>query len=171
MNISGKIENQRGATLLEAMIAIVILTIGIFAAMSMQVRAIGASSSALNRTDANNVALSLLETFKGIDFNNSNLTQTTASPDALVRGDGDDTTFTAATFPEMQALIQQPAGSAAGTIIDQAGITYQLSWDVQDIVLTGGGTHKTIRVYMTWNSLMGTNSLEMTTIKYNNISM
>ena len=171
MNISGKIKNQNGATLLEAMIAIFILTIGIFAAMSMQINAIGASSSALNRTDANNVVLSLLETFKRIDFDNPNLAQTTASPGALVRGDGDDTTFTAATFPEMQALIQQPAGAVAGTIIDQAGITYQLSWDVQDIVLAGGGTHKTIRVYMTWNSLMGPNSLEMTTIKYNNISL
>lgn len=169
MKCSGTITNQNGSTLIEAIIAIVILTIGILSAMSMQVKAIDASSSALNRTDANNVAISLLETLKQMDFTDPNLIQT--SPGNLVR-DANDRTFTALAFPEINSLIQQPGGAAAGTIIDQAGITYQLSWDVQDVFLPSGQTlQKNIRVYMSWNSLMGQNSLEMTTVKYNNVSL
>lgn len=162
-------KNQKGSTLIEAMIAIFILAIGILAAMGMQIRAIGASSSALNRTDANNVALSLLETLKQLNFDDPNLAQTTASPGALVQ-DADDRSFAAANFPQMQLLIR--AGGVAGTVIDKSGITYQLSWDVQDRLLpTGEILNKTIRVFMNWNSLMGQNRLVMTTVKYNNVSL
>ncbi len=165
------LRNQSGVTLIEAMIAIVILSIGILAVMNMQVIAIRSSSSAMNRTDANNVALSLLETLKELDFDDPNLAETVASPGALAN-DGNERTFTAADFPEMNALIQFPAGAAAGTIVDQSGITYNLSWDVQDRLLpTGEILNKTIRIYMTWNSPMGQNRLEMTTIKYNNIDL
>lgn len=168
MNTHETIKNQQGSTLIEAIIAIAILTIGIFAAMTMQLNAISSSSSALNRTDANNVATSLLETLRELDFDDANLVQTSSN---LVQ-DNDDRTFTAAAFPEIQSLIQIPTGAAAGTIIDQAGITYQLSWDVQNVSLAGGATlQKIIRVYMTWNSLKGQNHLEMSTIKYNNISL
>ena len=163
------LKNQKGSTLIEAMIAIFILSIGILAAMGMQVRAIGASSSALNRTDATNVALSLLETLKELPFDNTNLVQTIASPGALAQ-DANDRTFTAAGFPQMQLLVLP--GGAAGSVIDRSGITYQLSWDVQNRLLpTGEILNKTIRVFMTWNSLLGQNRLEMTTVKYNNISL
>jgi len=163
------INNHKGSTIIEAMIAIMILSIGILAAMGMQIQAIGASSSALNRTDATNVALSLLETLKELPFDNTNLVQTIASPNALAR-DANDRTFTVAGFPQMQLLVQP--GGAAGSIIDRSGITYQLSWDVQNRLLpTGEILNKTIRVFMTWNSLLGQNRLEMTTVKYNNISL
>lgn len=167
--------NQQGATLIEAMIAIFILTIGILAAMTMQIRAIGASSSALNRTDANNVAISLLETLKELDFDDPNLNATTTSTYTLVGGlptfDNNERTFVAANFPEMQTIVQVPAGAAAGTVIDKTGVTYQLSWDVQDRTLAGQTLEKVIRVYMTWNSLMGQNRLDMTTVKYRNITL
>lgn len=169
MKISGLLKNQKGISLIEAMVAIVILTIGILAAMSMQIQAIGASSSALNRTDANNVAISLLEILKELDFDNPNLAQTVASPGALAQ-DANDRIFTAAGFPQISSLIQP--GGVAGSIIDRSGITYQLSWDVQDRLLPSGETlNKTIRVFMNWNSLIGQNNLVMTTVKYNNISL
>jgi len=165
------LKNQKGASLIEAMIAIAILTIGIMTVMVMQVRAIGASSSAMNRTEGNNVALSLLETLKEVPFTNANLACTGASPGTLLN-DANARTFTAAALPEMQSLIQVPAAAAAGTIIDHAGITYQLSWAVQDRILATGETlNKTIRVFMTWNTALGQNRLEMTTIKYNNTSL
>lgn len=170
MSASGILKGQEGITLIEAMVAIVILTIGIFAAMTMQINAVGGSSTALNRTDANNVAMSLLETLKALPFDNGNLTETEPQPNDLVR-DADDNTFTAATFPEMQALIAVPPGSAAGTIIDQSNIVYQLSWDVQDWNFFAYTLHKVIRVHMTWNSPLGQNNLEMTTVKYRNISL
>jgi len=171
MKNSGILKNQKGITLIEAMVAIMVLTIGVLATIGMQVRAIGASSSAVNRTSANNVAFSLLETLRQLPFDDPNLAETTASPGVLVN-DANDRTFTAAGFPEMQSFIQLPAAAVAGTIVDRSGIIYQLSWDVQDRILTSGETlNKTIRVFMTWNSPMGQNRLEMTTIKYNNISL
>ncbi|MFH1217458.1 MAG: prepilin-type N-terminal cleavage/methylation domain-containing protein [Pseudomonadota bacterium] len=169
MKIFNILKNQKGVTLIEAMVAILVLTIGVISAMGMQVRAIGASSSAVNRTSANNVVFSLLETLRQLPFDDPNLVETVASPNALVN-DANDRVFVAGGFPEMQSLIQ--AGAVAGTIVDRSGIIYQLSWDVQDRILATGETlNKTIRVFMIWNSPMGQNRLEMTTIKYNNISL
>jgi type IV pilus assembly protein PilV len=170
MNISVLLKSQKGSTLIEAMIAVAILTIGILAAMGMQVRAIGASSTALNRTDANNMAIVLLETLKELPFNDANLTETVASPNPLVN-DATTMQYTAAAFPRMVPFIASVP--AAGTIVDRAGVTYNLSWAVQDNVLATGETPgKTIRVFMTWNSpLGGQNRLEMTTLKYNNGSL
>ncbi len=165
-------QNNQGSTLLEALIAILILTIGIFAAMTMQLNAGRASTAALARTDANNLSTSLLETFKKLDFDDPLLAQT----NAVLLNDNNDRTFTAATLPpDLQNLIQV---SAPGAVTDNAGIVYQLSWDVRTVlaseVLVGADAtqlHKYIRVYMAWNTLMGQNSLEMTTIKYNNVSL
>lgn len=176
MNISLILKNQKGTTLIEAMVAIFILTITILAVMAMQIQAIGASSTAQNRTGANNVAISLLETLKEMDFADSAranypLRETVASPGALVN-DGNEIVFTLADFPEMGFLLQELAPPVPGTVTDRFGITYQLSWDVQDMVLATGETpYKSIKIYMTWNSLLGQNRLEMTTIKYNNISL
>jgi len=150
--------------LIEAMIALAILTIGIMAVMGMQVRAIGASSSALYRTGANNIAISLLETLKALPFDDANLAETVARPNALVN-DGTARRYTAATFPRMAPYIA--AVPAAGIIVDRSGITYNLSWAVQDGVVST----KIITVFMTWNSAMGQNRVEMTTTKFRNIKL
>ena len=156
-------------TLIEAMIAIAILTIGIMAAMGMQVRAIGSSSAALYRTDANNIAISLLETLKELPFDDANLTQTVASPNALVN-DASTRKYTAAAFPRMAPFIASVP--AAGTIVDRSGITYNLSWAVQDRAVSATNTpSKIVSVFMTWNSAMGQNRVEMTTTKYKNIKL
>ena len=175
------VRNQRGATLVEAMIAIFILTFGILTVMVMQIRAIGASSTAMNRTEANNVSLALLETLKELPFDNANLTKTTATLAELTGvtnnqqlqlliDAGKVRTFTAAAFPEMQTLVQ--AGTTAGMITDRTGITYQLAWAVVDQTLASGETlHKTLWVFLYWNSLMGQNRLQMTTVKYSNVPL
>ena len=183
MNALGRLHNQKGSTLIEAMIAIAILTIGILTVMVMQVNAIRASSSAINRTEANNISIALLETLKRLPFDNTNLSQPANNPTFtelntastaqnitdLITG-AKVKTFTNAVFPEMASLIQ--AGATAGTVVDHAGITYQLAWAVQDQILATGETlNKTIWVFMTWNTLMGQNRLKMTSMKYNNISL
>ena len=175
--------DQRGATLVEAMIAIAILTIGILAVMVMQVSAINFSSSAMNRSEANSVALALLETLKELPFDNANLNQSTAT---LVELSGVETdqqlqalidankvhTLIAANLPKMQPFVQTPAGAAAGTVVDRAGISYQLAWAVQNHVLaTGENLDKTIWVFMHWRSPAGQNRLRMTTLKYSNVPL
>jgi len=169
MKTPSLLNNQKGMTLIEAMIAIVVLTIGIMAAMGMQVRAIGASSTALYRTDANNIAISLLETLKELPFDDANLNYTgAAAPGDLVQATA--RTFTTNTnFPRMAPFIAFVP--VAGTIVDRSGITYNLSWAVQDRAVGANTPSKIISVFMTWNSTMGQNRVEMTTTKFRNIKL
>lgn len=165
------LKDQQGMTLIEAMIAIAVLTIGIMAVMGMQVRAIGASSTALYRTDANIIAVSLLETLKELPFDDPNLAQTVASPNALIN-DASNRRYVAGNFPRMAPFIASVP--TAGAVVDRAGITYNLSWAVQDNILPAVPPHtpsKIISVFMTWNSAMGQNRVEMTTAKYKNIKL
>lgn len=163
----GIIADQKGVTLIEAMIAMVILSIGILAVAAMQSRAIGASGAAFERTGANSVALSVMETLKALPFDDPNLVETLS-----LNNDDKARTFTAAGFPELQDLLQVPAGAVAGTVMDRSGLTYQLSWAVQDTILATGETpYKTVRVFMNWASPVGQNRLVMTAVKYRNITL
>ena len=162
----GIIANQKGVTLIEAMVAMVLLSIGIVAVAAMQTRAIGASGAAFERTGANGVALSVLETLKALPFDDANLVATPSLTSVGAR------TYTEAGLPELQTVLDVPAGAAAGTVVDNSGLTYQLSWAVQDTILaTGENPYKTVRVFMTWASPFGQNRLVMTAIKYRNITL
>ncbi|MFZ5776524.1 MAG: type IV pilus modification PilV family protein [Thermodesulfobacteriota bacterium] len=159
------LKNQRGMTLVEAMIAVSIFAVGILAVATMQTLAMRSSSTAFERTSANSVALSVLETIKQLPFDNPNLTDT-----GSLNNDANTHNFSAATLPELAPLLQVPSGGAAGTIMDQSRIVYQLTWAVQDTILPSGGTpYKTIRLFMTWLTPTGQNRLEMVTVKYNNL--
>lgn len=161
------VANQKGVTLIEAMVAMVLLSIGIVAVAAMQTRAIGASGAAFERTGANGVSLSVLETLKALPFDDANLVST-----GSLNNDGLARTFTAGGLPELQTLLAVPAGAAAGTVVDNSGLTYQLSWAVQDTILpTGENPCKTVRVFMNWASPFGQNRLVMTAVKYRNITL
>lgn len=173
--------NQRGATLIEAMVAIAILTIAILTVMVMQASAINNSSSAMNRSEANGVALALLETLKELPFDDPNLAATTATLaeleainsytglGALIAA-GKVHTFTAAGLPAMQPFLE--LGPSAGDVVDRAGIGYQLAWAVQDHVIAGGVTlDKTIWVFMNWQTTARERGLQMTTLKYSNVPL
>jgi type IV pilus assembly protein PilV len=158
--------DQKGVTLIEAMIAMLLLSIGIVAVAAMQTRAIGASGAAFERTGANGVALSVLETLKTLPFDDANLV---ATPSLTSVGAW---TYTEAGFPALNPVLNVPAGAVAGTVVDNSGLTYQLSWAVQDTILATGETpYKTVRVFMTWASPVGQNRLVMTAVKYRNISL
>lgn len=162
----GIIANQKGVTLIEAMVAMVLLSIGIVAVAAMQTRAIGASGAAFERTGANGVALSVLETLKALPFDDASLVATPSLTSVGAR------TYTEAGLPELKTVLDVPAGAAAGTVVDNSGLTYQLSWAVQDTILaTGENPYKTVRVFMTWASPFGQNRLVMTAVKYRNITL
>lgn len=175
MKLRNLICNQEGTTLIEALVAMVILTIGILTVMVMQTKAVGASATAMNRTEANGVALALLETLKELPFDDANLKPTTATLDELLATtksqqaktlieDTKVATFSDASFPSLTPLIKKPATATAGTIVDRSGITYQLAW----AVIEQDSSSKTLWVFMTWNSMMGENRLQMSTVKYKN---
>ena len=158
-------------TLIEAMITMAILTIGIFATMAMQVKAIDASSTAMFRTEANSLSLSLLETMKHLDFDDTNLADT-----GDLTLNGNEISFDQNTFPELKSQITHPDGAGVGSVKDNSGLTYQVQWDVQDIIDPSDPTNsrvleKTVRIYISWKALLGTNTLQMTTTKYRNITL
>ena len=62
MNRLSRFACERGFTLLEAMIAMLVLTVGVLAVAAMQGNAIRASTVAYERTEANNIATALIET-------------------------------------------------------------------------------------------------------------
>lgn len=174
------LHSQKGATLIEAMIAVAILTIGIITVMVMQTQAIRASSSSMNRTEANSVALTIMETFKELKFDDDNLDQTTATRAELAAvatkqqlqnliTAGKLATFTAAGFPELQEIISIPAGAVNGTVVDKSGVQYTLAWGIlENMSSNGNAIGKTVWLLMYWDSLMGANKVQMTTLKYKN---
>ena len=175
MNKSSLYTNQRGFTLIEALIAIVIVTIGILTVMTMQVRAIGASSTAMNRTEATGIARALVESFHNVKFDSPNLQQTGATGEELqtavtsqqIQGliaAGKVRRYGENGFEEMEKLIT--ALPERGKVIDSSGIAYQLAWAVQDLEIDWDGKAicKNIWVFMTWRSPMGENRLKMTTV-------
>lgn len=161
------ISDQKGVTLIEAMIAMLLLSIGIIAVAAMQTKAISASGAAFERTGANGVALTVLESLKALPFDDANLVATpTLNNDAGARK------YTEAGFPALKPVLKMPAGAVAGTVVDNSGLTYQLSWAVQDAAFAvAENPYKTIRVFMTWTTPVGQNRLVMTAVKYRNISL
>ena len=159
------------------------------AVMAMQIKAIGSSSLAMSRTDANNIAMSFLETLAELPFTDVNLgptdSQISCSADIntnVVMTNGNARKYAATTFKnnltadsnqwpgQVTSFVQQTAAQAAsGTVTDMSGHTYQLSWAVRNCVQTSGETtSKVITVFMTWGPTIGQSHLQMTTIKFNN---
>ncbi|MDZ7640429.1 MAG: prepilin-type N-terminal cleavage/methylation domain-containing protein [Desulfurivibrio sp.] len=72
--------NQRGFTLVEVMVALTLLAVGIAAAGTMQISALGASDIAIRITDASTLASATMEELISEDYDD--LTSTTSATDA-----------------------------------------------------------------------------------------
>jgi type IV pilus assembly protein PilV len=68
------IDNDKGFTLIEVLIAMVVLTIGILAMMTMQTRAVTANHRASTMASASSVAAGQMERFQTIDYLDPTLT-------------------------------------------------------------------------------------------------
>ena len=144
----------------------------------------------MDQTDANNVAISFLEVLQELPFADPNLkptdltAQLTCSPPwspGIVVSSKNATLYQASTFTSQQQaqiknIVQQANGLPAGTVTDQAGHTFKLSWAVQNCTFTtapvaGDMPYMAITVFMSWGTLMGNNQLQITTLKYNNSAL
>lgn len=65
--------NEKGFTLIEALIGLLVFTIGILATVSMQVSALQGNSIARNNTDAAAIAASVVEELKGLPYDHPDL--------------------------------------------------------------------------------------------------
>lgn len=168
--------NENGFTIIEVMITMVILMVGILSMSMMQIGAIRGNSSAFSRSNANAVALTFIEELRRVSFDSPNLT---------AGGNLDAGAAPAGGNPNPGAaghLYQPGAGDDLNSLdnmftadgnflIDRSGRKFQLFWNVADTtVMVGDRTYTpycTIRLYMYWHTIKGRNSLNFTTIKYN----
>lgn len=166
--------NNKGFTLIEVMITLVILSVGILAMSLMQAQAIKGNSSAFSRTNANAIAFTFLEELRRIPFDDSDLTAGTNLDAGKAPSGGNplptnaDHQYNPANFPTLAGMYQVNGNN----IIDNSGKEFQIFWNVTTTsITTGTNTYIpfcTIRLFMYWNTLMGVNSLSITTIKFNN---
>ncbi|MBT6338864.1 MAG: prepilin-type N-terminal cleavage/methylation domain-containing protein [Desulfobacula sp.] len=166
--------NNKGFTLIEVMITLVILSVGILAMSLMQVQAIKGNSSAFSRTNANAIAFTFLEELRRIPFDDANLTSGTNLDAGKAPSGGNpvptdaDHLYNPTNSPTLAGMYQLNDNN----IVDNSGKEFQLFWNVTTNSITiGSNTYSpycTIRLFMYWNTLMGVNSVSFTTIKFNN---
>jgi type IV pilus assembly protein PilV len=174
MNIT---KDKKGFTLIEVVIAMAILSIGILAVTAMQIEAIRGNADASVRSQANAVALSVLEELKRLPFDDANLTAGANLNAGMAIAGG---TPTPASADHVYAPGQMPLLSniyrVIGTnLVDSSGTNYQIFWNVDKTPVVIGTESFipfcTIRLFMYWDTFMGTNHLEVTAYKYNNIKL
>jgi len=169
-----KIEGNKGFTLIEVMITMLVLTIGLMGMAVMQVQAVKGNKTAFSRTSANAIGSTFLEELKRLPFDDSNLdagadldagkAPVGGSPNPALA----DHQYIPANFPALLNVFQVNGSN----IVDSTGVEFQIFWNVIKTPVTfGGASHTpfcTIRLFMYWNTQMGRNSLSITTIKFNN---
>jgi type IV pilus modification protein PilV len=176
--------NEKGFTLVEAMVATMVLAIGILGVIIMQTRAVSANASAFSRTAGTGLGISVLEALHALPSTDASLAPThgavnlmpTTVPAALA--DANIRRLNAATLATLPMLsnVYRVVGTAADplvtTIVGGGGAksaganTYQVCWAVVDNVLPSGQIpSKTIRVYQTWGSALGGGTAVITTVK------
>lgn len=173
----GITKDEKGFTLIEVIIAMGVFCIGILGVMAMQIQAIQGNAGASSRSQANTVALSVIEELKRLPFDDVNLTAGanlnagiavtggTPTPDAA------DHIFIPARLPLLSNIYQV----SGNNIVDNSGTRYQIFWNVDKTPVVIGTNSFiplcTIRLFMYWDSAQGTDHLEITAYKYNDIDI
>ena len=165
---------EKGFTLIETIIAILIFSIGILVVGKMQIHAIVGNSDAAWRSSANSISMSFLEELRGVSFNDALLKDSDADEIAGL----DDGRATSST-PASPSSADQFNGTIGltyqldnGNLVDAIGRQYQVFWNVADNTMPSGEVaSKVIRLFVYWQSQMGSRSVIMTTVKYNNVSL
>ncbi len=169
--------NNKGFTLIEIMIAIVVLSIGILAIAIMQIKAIKDNSTAFSRSYANDISHTFLEELKRLPFDDPNLTAGSDLDAGMAVGAGTPTPINADHFNPSTLLTIANMYQVVGTdIIDDTGTRYQIFWNVDkgDSIQVGTETFTpfcTIRLFIYWETPLGKNHLTITTIKHSNIEV
>ena len=165
---------EKGFTLIETIIAILIFSIGILVVVKMQTHAIVGNSDAAWRSSANSIAMSFFEELRGVSFNDALLKDSNA--DGIAGLDAGRATFGTPASPSSADQFNGTIGLAYqldnGNLVDAIGRQYQVFWNVADNTMPSGEVaSKVIRLFVYWQSQMGSRSVIMTTVKYNNVSL
>jgi len=155
---SARIRNQRGFSLIEALIAMVLLSIGLLGAGLMQIGGIKANTNAAGRTTGLGVAQSIMEDLRSLPLDDARLSDTGSRGNNL-----DDGRPVAGGNPIPLDADQRWDGTATGLYTAADGQTYTVFWNVdQDAPLDGA---RTLRLFVYWNDQrFGLNKVVMTTV-------
>jgi len=138
------LNNQQGFSLIEAMIAMVILSIGLLAVGLMQIGAMKANTNAHSRSDGVTLAQSTMDTLRSLPLNDNRLTD--SDPGAVDLDDG--------RAVGNNAPVAANAGHkgdelfATNPIVGANGQSYTVFWNVDDNTPVIGA--KTIRLFVYW---------------------
>lgn len=152
-------KNQRGFSLIEALVAMVILTIGLLAVGLMQIGAMKGNTNALGRSDGVAMAQSVMDTLRCLPLDDVRLSD---SDDSTINLDdgmavGGNAPVAANAGHEGDELF------ATNPILGANGQTYNVFWNVdEDTPVTGA---KTIRLFVYWtDQKFGLNKVVVTSI-------
>jgi type IV pilus assembly protein PilV len=179
-------KNDNGFTLLEAMIALLILSVGIVGAAVMQIQAIRANDNGMARTKANDIGLAVMEELRRLPFDDARVCPagTPAVFNAAALNTGSDLgggavnpalaghVFSLVNFPNFPA--SYTFNAATNTLVDDSGRSYRIFWNANlDAFATGAATQPAcvISLFVYWQSPMGLQHLHYTTYKYKNIKL
>ncbi len=143
-------QSEKGFTLVEVMVAIVVLSIGFFAVGSMQIAAVTTNSSANHITEATNLAQSRLEELMALEYSRIS-TDPDLIDDAATAGGSES--YTDSNGNGLRDEKEPYADSNNNGVWDAAHVDpnpppgYAITWSVLDN--TAGSPEKYIRVYVT----------------------
>ena len=136
------LNNQSGFSLIEALVAMAILSIGLLAVSLMQIGAMKGNSNAINRSDGSAIAQSVMDTLRSVPLDNSLLTAVGDDLDNGIATGGNQPIPGDADHTGTEIFGTNPVAGANGQ-------SYTVFWNVlDDSPVTNA---KTIRVFVYWN--------------------
>lgn len=183
--------SPRGTTIIEAMAAMLVFTVGILGVMQMNVLASGQNTLALHQTTANRIARDLADAFERLPYDHpafvpSGLTVDDIANDKIGDGEGFDDIEEGPGLINLQQDIMAPAGirpllSAADAVQTAEGLSpaddkpfYQVAWRSLRVPNTGSveserGKLDSLRILIMvrFPTSSGFRQVNFWTIKYN----
>jgi type IV pilus assembly protein PilV len=173
--------NKNGFTLIEVMIAMLILAIGILAVAKMQISAVKGNSAASGFTEATSFAQNKMEELVNLDYDDSGLNDTDDNGNDINNsGTNQDTNFNGIDDDDEGIAVDDIANFGLGDIstianpneadgfqqeIGATNIQYNISWNIA--VGKPAANAKHIRVYVQWQVKGVTKTLSLDRIKAN----
>jgi prepilin-type N-terminal cleavage/methylation domain-containing protein len=128
---TSEFHSEKGFTFIEALVAMVILSIGIFSLYSMQLRSVQGNSKAMRITDASNRNADQMEMIIGLVYNDATIDDTDSDgSNQDVDSDGVDDNGGDFGLDDIVAGDPVPANNADGSFTTGVNNRYTVFWNV-----------------------------------------
>ena len=155
-----RFKDIRGMSLLELMIAMVILAVGLLGLAGLQVTAIEGNRFAGDMTEAVNLASNRVEELRGLSFDSMPCAgNPDANPLCMDTNSGWTDVNLQDGIPDQLGIFFEDAIDHPFNIVNVGNWAYNLGWNVFDIDSNGNGAidTKSICIIVTWVDMLGVN--------------